>query len=73
VHEAIEILARGDTHLPFALPRFGTPCAALRSPAERRQQSYASTVMGEMGSGMMVQAVANPTIAHDHGDEDGEM
>jgi len=23
------ILARGRTHLPFALPRFGTPCAAL--------------------------------------------
>ena len=22
------ILARGNTHLPFALPRFGTPCAA---------------------------------------------
>ncbi len=26
------ILARGDTHLPFALPRFGTPCAALEPP-----------------------------------------
>jgi phytanoyl-CoA hydroxylase len=24
------ILARGETHLPFAQPRFGTPCAALR-------------------------------------------
>jgi chlorinating enzyme len=23
------ILARGNTHLPYALPRFGTPCAAL--------------------------------------------
>ena len=29
------ILARGDTHLPFAHPRFGTPCAALLSPEER--------------------------------------
>ena len=33
------ILARGDTHLPFARPRFGTPCAALlcrpRSGARR--------------------------------------
>jgi phytanoyl-CoA hydroxylase len=67
------ILARGDTHLPFALPRFGTPCAALRSPAERlQQQGYASTAMGEMGSGMMGQAVADPTVEHDHGD-DGEM
>ncbi len=25
------ILARGRTHLPFALPRFGTPCAALEA------------------------------------------
>ena len=29
------ILARGDTHLPFGRPRFGTPCAALLSPEER--------------------------------------
>ncbi|MCS7223184.1 MAG: phytanoyl-CoA dioxygenase family protein [Armatimonadetes bacterium] len=26
------ILARGRTHLPFAKPRFGTPCAALNPP-----------------------------------------
>ena len=26
------ILARGSTHLPFAQPRFGTPCAANRPP-----------------------------------------
>lgn len=26
------ILARGRTHLPFARPRFGTPCAALHPP-----------------------------------------
>ena len=26
------ILARGATHLPFAQPRFGTPCAANRPP-----------------------------------------
>jgi ectoine hydroxylase-related dioxygenase (phytanoyl-CoA dioxygenase family) len=30
------ILARGDTHLPFAQPRFGTPCAALLPPEQRR-------------------------------------
>jgi ectoine hydroxylase-related dioxygenase (phytanoyl-CoA dioxygenase family) len=29
------ILARGDTHLPFAQPRFGTPCAALLSRDQR--------------------------------------
>jgi hypothetical protein len=33
---ASHILARGDTHLPFAKPRFGTPCAALLSDEVRR-------------------------------------
>jgi ectoine hydroxylase-related dioxygenase (phytanoyl-CoA dioxygenase family) len=43
------ILARGDTHLPFAKPKFGTPCAALMSAEERRQQrKYASSMMGTM-------------------------
>jgi len=27
------ILARGSTHLPFGLPRFGTPCAANQPPS----------------------------------------
>jgi phytanoyl-CoA hydroxylase len=27
------ILARGETHLPYAQPRFGTPCAAIGAPA----------------------------------------
>ena len=30
------ILARGDTHLPFARPRFGTPSAATLAPDARR-------------------------------------
>ncbi|HEX5324776.1 MAG TPA: phytanoyl-CoA dioxygenase family protein [Capsulimonadaceae bacterium] len=48
------ILARGDTHLPFARPRFGTPCAALLSPEERRRQSSeAAAMMGDMESGLM--------------------
>jgi hypothetical protein len=65
------ILARGDTHLPFALPRFGTPCAALHSPEERREQrAFAATAMGDMDSGMMGKAMADPTVEHDHGDED---
>ena len=34
---ASHILARGDTHLPHAQPRFGTPCAALEDPAARRK------------------------------------
>jgi hypothetical protein len=27
----LHILARGSTHLPFAMPKFGTPCAAAQS------------------------------------------
>ena len=37
---ASHILARGDTHLSFARPRFGTPCAALL-PAQERARSTA--------------------------------
>jgi ectoine hydroxylase-related dioxygenase (phytanoyl-CoA dioxygenase family) len=68
------ILARGDTHLPFALPRFGTPCAALLTPAERRaQREHAATMMGDMDSGMMSEAEADPTMEHDHADDMGQM
>ena len=66
------ILARGDTHLPFARPRFDTPCAALLSPEERRRQSeYAAAAMADMESGMMDMVVADPNVEHDHaGGED---
>ena len=59
---AAHILARGDTHLPFARPRFGTPCAALLSPEGRRSQSEAaaSMMMGDMDSGLMGVAPADP-------------
>jgi phytanoyl-CoA hydroxylase len=30
----LHILARGNTHLPFARPQFGTPCAALQERAD---------------------------------------
>jgi len=62
------ILARGDTHLPFAQPKFGTPCAALLSAEERRAQSCeaASMMMGDMDSGLMGIAPADPDITHDH-------
>ena len=59
------ILARGDTHLPFARPRFGTACAALLSPEERRSRSeHAAAMMGDMDSGLMGVADADPDIAH---------
>jgi phytanoyl-CoA hydroxylase len=66
------ILARGDSHLPFALPRFGTPCAALLDPEERRRISSAAiTAMGNMDSGLMDMMPAQADIAHDHDDEEG--
>ncbi len=66
----LHILARGDTHLPFARPRFGTPCAALLSPEERREQrEFAATMMGDMDSGMMDPAMADPEVDHD--DDEG--
>ncbi|BDI29713.1 hypothetical protein CCAX7_17640 [Capsulimonas corticalis] len=64
------ILARGDTHLPFARPRFGTPCAALLSPDERRRESdHAVAMMADMDSGLMGAAPADPYAAHDHDDK----
>lgn len=69
------ILARGDTHLPFARPRFGTPCAALLPPEERRKNSeYAMAAMGNMGNGMMGEMQATPDEDHDrHDAKAGEM
>jgi hypothetical protein len=60
------ILARGDTHLPFATPRFGTRCAALLSPEERRREhAIAEMMMGDMDSGMMGAEMADPTLEDD--------
>lgn len=60
------ILARGDTHLPFAKPRFGTPCAALLPPEERRRASaHAAAMMGDMESGEMGARPADPTLKDD--------
>jgi phytanoyl-CoA hydroxylase len=60
------ILARGDSHLPFGRPRFGTPCAALLSAEERRRQREAATaMMGDMDSGEMGEMPADPTVVDD--------
>jgi ectoine hydroxylase-related dioxygenase (phytanoyl-CoA dioxygenase family) len=65
------ILARGDSHLPFAKPRFGTPCAALLDAQERRQASeYAARMIAGMNHGLMGCAIADPTIEHDHDHDD---
>ena len=43
----LHILARGSTHLPFALPRFGTPCDAL-NPRETAKGVRPARMMGAM-------------------------
>lgn len=64
------ILARGDTHLPFALPKFGTPCAAYLPQEERAKRwEYAARMIAETGNGLMGCAIADPTVEHDHDDE----
>jgi phytanoyl-CoA hydroxylase len=54
---ARHILARGATHLPFALPAFGTPCAATMPRAES-PGAPAPTMMAEGGT--MVAAPTDP-------------
>jgi len=53
------ILARGATHLPFAQPKFGTPCAA-NAPVAQPGSGAAPTMMGDMQSGMMETAATDP-------------
>ena len=62
------ILARGDTHLPFAHPRFGTPCAALM-PEEVRKGHFegVARVLADHGSGLMGCGIGVPDD-HDHDD-----
>jgi phytanoyl-CoA hydroxylase len=70
------ILARGDTHLPFAKPKFGTPCAALL-PAEQRMldSEFAARMIADTGNGLLGCAIATPGLDdddhddHDHDDE----
>ena len=49
------ILARGGTHLPFAQPRFGTPCAA--TAPRGAGPALAPTMLGDAATGRM-EAVA---------------
>ena len=43
------ILARGNTHLPFGKPQWGTPCAALQPPERRNKQRPASMMPDDKG------------------------
>ena len=46
---AQHILARGATHLPFAKPRFGTPCAALEERPKAADMAPALMMATEKG------------------------
>ncbi len=46
------ILARGNTHMPFALPRFGTPCAALDPRPSLSDRGAVPTMMMATEDGM---------------------
>jgi hypothetical protein len=60
------ILARGDTHLPFARPRFGTFCAALLPAGERQcAGAHVAAMMGDSMSGMMETRPADPNVRDD--------
>jgi hypothetical protein len=63
------ILARGDTHLPFAKPKFATPCAAIESDEVRRGHSAATARMIQaMGNGLLGCAIADANLKDDHDD-----
>lgn len=60
------ILARGDTHLPFARPRFDTPCAATESAASRAARySEAARRIAVNGDGLLGCAIADPDRIED--------
>jgi phytanoyl-CoA hydroxylase len=63
---ASHILARGDTHLPFATPRFGTPCAATQSPEDRAAaKKVAMRMIAQQNNGFLGCAIADPFLKDD--------
>lgn len=48
----LHILARGDTHLPYAQPRFGTPCAANQPKNTKTSATRPMSMMADE-NGMM--------------------
>ena len=60
------ILARGDTHLPFARPRFNTPCAALLPADERSADAeFAARIIAANGNGLLGCGIATPAVDED--------
>ncbi len=54
----LHILARGETHLPYAQPAFGTPCAANQPQLRKQSQSQSGAMMSMMGGtdGLMIKS-----------------
>jgi len=59
------ILARGNTHLPFALPKFGTPCTALDPQPSASDFGAAPMMMMATPAGDMAAQPPGPED-HDH-------
>jgi phytanoyl-CoA hydroxylase len=60
----LHILARGDSHLPYAQPTFGTPCAA-NQPKAKQEGGAPKSMMG-MEDGMMGEGEHPEEDDHDH-------
>jgi len=64
----LHILARGSTHMPYALPKFGTPCAANTAQPSRDHRFRAMSMMPS-DSGLMILTAH----ADEHDDDDAGM
>jgi hypothetical protein len=60
----LHILARGNTHLPYAQPRFNTPCAANEPQRFGQRPPRPKSMMGS-NSGLMI-LTAHSDEKHDH-------
>jgi chlorinating enzyme len=59
------ILARGNTHMPYAMPKFGTPCAALNPQGSVSDSGFVPEMMMATPGGVM--APQEPNLEpHDH-------
>ncbi|GCE12908.1 phytanoyl-CoA dioxygenase family protein [Tengunoibacter tsumagoiensis] len=61
----LHILARGETHLPYAQPLFGTPCAANRPPAPRVKREKTMSMMGDEQDLMVLTPHGDPANERD--------
>lgn len=62
---SLHILARGHTHLPYAQPKFGTPCAA-NTPEPHPEHRFRAMSMMSDGSGLMILTAHGDDHDHDH-------